>query len=57
MSYARPSGWRVPALPTNDQDTLVGCQRLWGYPEVAAHPGISVRAVCGPRSRGTLLGR
>ncbi|RDL04414.1 hypothetical protein DER30_6038 [Streptomyces sp. HB202] len=29
-------------------------QRLWGYPEVAAHLGISVGATCSRRNRGSL---
>ncbi|MDX2544636.1 hypothetical protein ACOT81_20710 [Streptomyces sp. WI04-05B] len=29
-------------------------QQLWGYPEVAAHLGISVRATRSRKSRGSL---
>jgi hypothetical protein len=29
-------------------------QQLWGYPEVAAHLGISVRAARSRKSRGSL---
>lgn len=31
-------------------------QQLWGYPEIAAHLGISVRAARSRKSRGTLPG-
>ncbi|QMU67300.1 sigma-70 region 4 domain-containing protein [Streptacidiphilus sp. P02-A3a] len=29
-------------------------QQLWGYPEIAAHLGISVRAARSRKSRGTI---
>ncbi|WP_256923501.1 hypothetical protein [Streptomyces sp. 13-12-16] len=30
--------------PANDEDTMADDQQLWGYPEIAAHLGISVGA-------------
>lgn len=49
MPYAHPL-----SSPTNEEDTMTDDQQLWGYPEIATHLGISVRAARSRKSRGTL---